>query len=321
MSFARCLIVAAIAFVIAACDRSAPPPTANARTCAGLDFTCEELVRLGFTYPFPREPGSFLFVQGVAYPYVDAADDLLGEAVVGLPDGTTITAGRLLAGVGLEAEAEKDSVAVIGYGSNPSPAQLARKFRGNSFAGNAVFPVMKGRLRDYDVVWTPVFVAYGAMPATIIRSPGTEVEVWVTWLDADEIKRMNSSEGTGGLYAFGTLRGVDLDIDGPAAQDPRVYVSCFGALTIDGIIFSVAAIPATGRITKPIDAPTALRRVLPELEWPGTVFELLRANVTDRALRNAHTEKIRDLGAPVADGNFIADLPCAFPPRPTGDDL
>ena len=39
--------------------------------------------------------------------------------------------------------------------------------------GSAVIPVMKGRLTGYDVVWTPVFVEYGAMPATLTPSPGT----------------------------------------------------------------------------------------------------------------------------------------------------
>ncbi len=137
-------------------------------SCAGLPYTCEELVQLGFTYPFPREAGSYLFVNGVAFPFVKVTDRLLHDSIVRLPDSTTMRVGDLLATFGLETAADRQLIPVIGYGSNASPDQLTRKFVSANFPGSAVIPVMKGRLKDYDVVWTPLFVGYGAMPATIV---------------------------------------------------------------------------------------------------------------------------------------------------------
>ena len=44
----------------------------------------------------------------------------------------------------------------------------------------AVILVTQALLHDYDVVWSPHLVVNGAMPATIVRSRGTVVEVWIT---------------------------------------------------------------------------------------------------------------------------------------------
>ena len=81
-----------------------------------------------------------------------------------LPDGSTITVHRLLRAFGLDTEAFEPQTPVIGYGSNASPIQLTRKFVVEDFQGIAVIPTMKGTIKDYDVVFSPHFVSYGAMP-------------------------------------------------------------------------------------------------------------------------------------------------------------
>jgi hypothetical protein len=284
---------------------------AGGRECAGLDYSCEELVRLGFTYPYAREPGSYLFVNGVAYPYVETTERLLDDSVIRLPDATEMSVRALLSAFGLESQIDRSLTAVIGYGSNPALAQLQRKFSEAAFHGPAVIPVMKGRLWDYDIVWSPFFgFYYGAMPSTITTSPGTDVEIWVTWLDEDTIRRMNQTEGTGEHYAFGWLRDVQVTLDGPDPKQMLVYVSCYGALTVDGSVLALDAVPATGRSARAVDSAGALRAVLPTLGWQGSVFDLLHANVTSPSERAGRTEKVKSLGKLTQDPNFHPSIAC-----------
>ena len=278
--------------------------------CAGLDYSCAELVQLGFTYPFAREPGSYLFLNGVPYPYVEMTERLLDNSVIRLPDATEMSVRALLSIFGLESRIDRPLTPVIGYGSDPSAAQLQRKFSRSGFDGPAVIPVMKGRLRDYDVVWSPFFVSYGAMPSTIATSPGTEVEIWVTWLEEDAVHRMNQSEGAGELYAAGWLRDVEVTLDGPDPQQLRVYVSCYGALTVGGSLLALDAVPAANRSARPVDSAAALRAVLPTLGWRGSVFDLLYANVTSPRGRAERTDKVKILGRFDQDPHFHPSIAC-----------
>lgn len=280
------------------------------RNCGGLNYSCEELVELGFTYPFSREYDSYLFVNGAVYPYRKITDHLLDDSVVRLPDRTEVSVRKLLTTFGLDSEMNKSLVPVIGYGSDPAPSQLRRKFIRSGFRGDAVIPVIKGRLRDYDIVWSPFFVSYGAMPSTITPSPGTDVEIWVTWLDEETVGRMNSSEGTGELYALGWLRDVQFELEGPKPKEMLVYVSCFGALRVDGTVLALASVPATKRTWRPVDSASALRAVMSKLGWHGSVLDLLYANVTSPSGRAERTRKIKGLGVLTKDPHFYPVTSC-----------
>lgn len=276
-------------------------------SCAGMSDSCAELVYLGFTYPFPRETGSYLFVGGAAYPYVNVTSDLLEDSTVRLPSGRVISVRRLLTKLRLEDQIATKRTPVVGYGSNPSPQQLSRKFSSRRFSGDAVIPVMKGSVKGYDVVWTPVFLGYAALPSTITQSPGTEVEMWITWLSHEQITRMNASEGTGHLYSYATFSGADHEFEGPNPDVLRVYFSCSGALKTGGEILAVRAVPAKGRRFRAVDESGALRAVMPTLDWHGSVLDLLYTNVSDPALRAQRNEKIEKLGVmgndPLHDGD------------------
>ncbi len=293
---------------------SAPSPSAN---CNGVDRSCAALVELGFSYPFPRLPDSYLFIDGGVYPYVEVTDDLLGSSVVELPDRSTMTAADLLDALGIEADASVKQP-VIGYGSNASPRQLIRKFVDSPFDGHAVIPTMRGTLADYDVVFAPHFVAYGAMPATIVPAPGTDVTAWVNWLDPDELDHLNGSEGAGGLYAYGTLDGVELDVPGPEPESPTVYVDCFGALEIDGTILAVREAEATGRTSEPVSEAEALERVIPIMGFEGSPFDLLVENVTSTDDRTANTDLVAPLGRTIDDPDFTPQIGCAADPAEAG---
>jgi hypothetical protein len=305
------LVLAAASLVLAAGS-----PIAQASADCGPFYSCAELVYLGFTYPYPRVPGSFLFIDGAIYPYIHATDHLLEDSTVRLPDNTAISVSDLLSRLGMKDPIAQPLTPVIGYGSNPSPEQLSRKFAWERFRSDAVIPVMKGEIADYDVVWTPLFVGYGGMPATIAPSPGTEVDVWITWLGPAETARMNDSEGAGSLYADVLLAGAKYRFDGPQPNGVRLYVSCSGALTIDGETLAVAAVPARGRHFRAVNEAEALEAVFPTIGWTGSVLDLLHTNVTDPQVRGELNDRIRPLGAMPPFHQGIGDAGCSG--RPAG---
>ena len=279
--------------------------------CADLDYSCAELVYLGFTYPFPREAGSYLFVNGAVYPYVKVTELLLEDSTVRLPSGREISVRALLTTLELEDQVAIKRTAVAAYGSNPSPQQLSRKFGSRRYSGDAVIPVMKGRLKDYDVVWTPVFVGYAALLSTITPSPGTEVDMWINWLSDEQLMRMNASEGSGHLYSFATFSGADYEVDGPDPSVLRIYVSCFGALTIGDETLAVSSVPAQKRRFSAVDESGAVRSVMSAAGWRATVLDLLYTNVTDPKLRAQRNARIRGLGVMANDPRHDGDDLCA----------
>ena len=90
--------------------------------------------------------------------------------------------------------------------ANANVAALTRKFLTPRFPHPTAIPVIAGRIRGYDVAWSPHFSFNGSLPATIASSPGTTARVWVNWLNADQLQRMNATESIGQMYALGRLR-------------------------------------------------------------------------------------------------------------------
>ena len=290
----------AVALVFALMFAPQAPATAK-NVCRDQGANCAHLVYRGFTYPYERLETSYLYVNAGVYPYVTITENLLRDSTVRLPDDSVVTVKKLLKKLGLQEKAKMTLSPVVGYGSNPAPAQLERKFRAKSLEGNVVIPVMRGSLKDFDIAWTPVFVSYGAMPSTITRSPGTEVDVWITWLDEEAVKEMDATERADParrpLYVRSRLEGAEYQFDGPQPEAIELYVSCFGPLTINGKTYAVDAVPAKGRKFVPVSSPEALNTVLPILEWEGDVLELLYDNVVSPENRAERSTRLKSYGA------------------------
>jgi hypothetical protein len=269
--------------------------------CWDQGFSCANLVYQGYTYPFERQDGSYLYVNQGVYPYVEVTDDPLGNSTVRLPHGQVIAAKALLATLGLGHKTSAKLSPVIGYGSNPAPAQITRKLNVKKFQGDVVVPVMKGTLKDFDVAWTPVFVSYGSMPSTLTSSPGTVVDLWVTWLDKEALQVFDGTEHDNPsgrpLYVNSTIKGADYQFEGPDPGNMQVYISCFGALTIDGKTYAVSLVPAEGRKFTPINSPEAVRAVMPTLGWKGDVLDLIYDNVVSQRNRATRSTALKPLGA------------------------
>ena len=94
---------------------------------------------------------------------------------------------------------------VLAVGSNRSPEQLLRKFGSDNLV-----PVTHAELSDYDVVYSAHIASYGSIPATLNASPGTIVNVCLTWLSSPQLSRMHETESLGVSYVY--LESKKLDI-------------------------------------------------------------------------------------------------------------
>ncbi|MEM9224606.1 MAG: hypothetical protein AAGB11_19720 [Pseudomonadota bacterium] len=273
--------------------------------CSKANLSCPQLIYEGLTYPYPREPGSYLFIDGGVYPYANATENLLGDSTVYLPGGKTIKVSDLLAAMGLEDRMNLDLVPVAGYGSNPAPSQLSRKFAKEILDRSVVMPVMKGWIDEHDVVWTPFFTSYGALPSTIYPSPGVRADIWVNWMTEPLVRRMDESERlSGGRYQRVDLSEASYDFDGPNPEQLQLYVSCFGALKVDGKIHPLSAVPAEGRKTAAMDVVEVLGVVQPVVAPDLSVLEMIHQAVSNPDQRRLYTSALAPFRTFREEGEF-----------------
>lgn len=134
---------------------------------------------------------------------------------------------------------------VLAVGSNMSPQQLARKFPAPH---GGTIPVTRIQLLHFDSVYSTHFSSYGAIPATLFPSPGTEVTLFVTWLDEAQEQHMHSTEIASENYHFCRMDGIQARVEnGPDLDHLYFYQSNRGALPIDGDPVPLAAVKARNR--------------------------------------------------------------------------
>ena len=176
------------------------------------------LLALAKAYPFGLFPESYLLRGGQAV------------ALRTLPAAADRFAGR---------------VPVIAHGSNRSPAQLARKF-----GAAAEIPMSRAWLHDHDVVYSAHVTRYGSIAANVQHAPGVVVEVFVSWLDDRQLRRMHETELGGEVYVYGRMAGIELELEaGPTRRlsEAFVYVSRRGCLALDGRPVALAEVTARQR--------------------------------------------------------------------------
>ena len=130
---------------------------------------------------------------------------------------------------------------VIGYGSNVCPAQLYDKFK------DTIMLILRGTICNYDIVYANTISRYGSIPATIIDSPGTSVQVWANILDDNQLDIMDESEGRDISYYLVKLNGT-VHIDGLGDIDSYSYVYHQGALNYNNKPIRISDIPVQNPI-------------------------------------------------------------------------
>jgi hypothetical protein len=191
-----------------------------------------EVVARALGYPYTTPPDSYALVDG-AVADVAAAD------------------------VDLSAR-----IALLAYGSNAAPEVLAGKL---ARAADAV-PVLRTDLRDFDVVYSAHVSRYGAVPATLRRSPGTEVRAFIAYLTAQQLRLVSATEPN---YELARLdRPSCTLVKGDAPAELKVYLSRHGCLLLDGAEVALAEVEARGRRFAALDQREVLQRVRDRLD-PG----------------------------------------------------
>ncbi|HEX8073477.1 MAG TPA: hypothetical protein VF545_00710 [Thermoleophilaceae bacterium] len=231
--------------------------------------TDAEIVERALGYPFPR-PGRSVLLAGGRVRDLGELDP--GELAARTP--------------------------VLAYGSNASPASLGWKFPDER---EAVVPLLRGRIRDFDVVYSAHIAVYGSVPATLQRSPGTEAETFVAYLTRAQLELVAAWEINAD---YGELAGVELSLEGAAAPDVvGAFLSRHGCLTgPDGAEIAVAVVPARARRLRAMPQPDVLELVRGRVAPDTSLDEFVLANVRDYDVARGHTAALRRHALPFASG-------------------
>ncbi len=240
-------------------------------------------------YPYPAPPGDCVWVDGRVEPWADR--DFAASGAVG-------------------AAGDAPRTPVLAIGSNRAPTQLARKFA--DFTAPCAIPLARARLQDFDVVFGAGIAGYGAVGgATLAPSPGTTVQVWVSWLDAAQLARMHATEGlAAGVYGFLELNEIALTFDaGPVWTSALAYVQRRGALNLGGGAIALAEAPASGRRFAAL-RQRQLQAALRDRFAPGaTVGAFVRENLADQNLRQRRIASLAGDATPFDWPNVVDRTP------------
>ncbi len=172
------------------------------------------------------------------------------------------------------------------YGSNGSPEVLARKL---ALSPDPVL-VEPAWLHDFDVVYSAHISPYGAIPATLQRSPGTIARVAVVHLTSDQLRLVSATEPNYDLVSLGPVS-CELHT-GAAVDEVSVYLSRHGCLLVDDAEAALVAVPARERRFAELSEPQILERLRSELCPDEGIDTFILANVTDPGLAQQRTAKL-----------------------------
>jgi hypothetical protein len=175
---------------------------------------------------------------------------------------------------------------LLAYGSNGSPEVLARKL---ALSPDPVL-VEPGWLHDFDVVYSAHISPYGAVPATLQRSPGTSARVAVLHLTAEQMRLVSATEPN---YEPTRLKGVRCELAGGATRsDLSAYLSRHGCLLVDEAEVALVAVPARDRRFGELSEPQVLEHVRSTLCPEESIDSFVLASVADPALAQARSAQL-----------------------------
>ncbi len=186
-----------------------------------------------------------------------------------------------------EIEIERDErVPMLAYGSNAAPEVLARKL---ALSDQPVL-VLPAWLDGFDVVYSAHISPYGAIPATLQRSPGTEVRVHLVYMTEAQVGLVSATEPN---YESATIAGASCrpDDDDPVF-DPAAYLSRHGCLLVEGAEVALAAVEARGRSLAQLTEAEAIEHVRLTTAPDTDTESFVLANVTDPALSQTRTAQL-----------------------------
>jgi len=251
-----------------------------------LDHESELSRALGYPYPLTHQ----------SFVYRSATPDAV--QLIGAADPFPDVAGR---------------TPVLAVGSNQSPQQLARKFRGSEWGD---IPTARVHLQDFDTVYSAHVTGYGSIAATLHPSPGTRVALYVNWLSPAQLEAMHATELTSENYTFGRLDGVQLTVEaGPELASVHFYQGRRGAFVPDGDIIPLAEVPASGRRFSAKTQLEILTRVRDHLAGELALEAFIQRAIEQPEERQAFISRLAVTSQMFASDHYIDDTPRSVPPR------
>ncbi|MFD5442383.1 hypothetical protein [Streptomyces tendae] len=129
---------------------------------------------------------------------------------------------------------EDGRVPVLAIGSNASPAQLRHKMA--EFGIDSPIPMVRSRVTGLDIGVSAHVSRMGYVSASPVGAPGTVRELFVLWLDAEQLAVIDASEGVpmaGGNFNRVWLPAPDVRVepgDGSVLRGAYAYVNRHGVL-------------------------------------------------------------------------------------------
>jgi hypothetical protein len=176
--------------------------------------------------------------------------------------------------------------AVLAYGSNAAPESLGHKL---AISTEPVL-VVPALLLDFDAVYSAHISPYGAVPATLQRSPGAVVRLHITYMTPGQLNLVAATEPN---YEPGLLEGIDCRGEsGEPISQPSAFISRHGCLLIEDHEVALAAVEASGRTFAELSEPEVLEHVRASTAPSETIEDFVLANVTDPDLAQSRSAQL-----------------------------
>jgi hypothetical protein len=233
----------------------------------------DDLLERALGYPWTRPVGSFVLTNDEVVLLRDLEPE---EREVAIERHSSSADGR---------------VPVLAIGSNAAPEVLERKFAHHSEERDRTVLGLTGRLQGFDVGASPHPALYGAMPATLFPSAGTEVGTTLLWVTPAQFTQLTWSEIS---YRLGKLRArFEVEETKDRFEEVICFVSRFGAFCVEDRPVALGAVPARSRTAIALTQEELLDAAATLAIGPGANAEtLIRALFEDRqatVLRIAET--------------------------------
>ncbi|MET8572599.1 hypothetical protein [Streptomyces sp. NPDC004783] len=137
----------------------------------------------------------------------------------------------------LDRPVHDDRAPVLAIGSNASPAQLRDKMA--EFGIASPLPMVRARVTGLDIGVSAHVSRMGYVSASPVRAPGVVRELFVLWLDAEQLAVIDASEGVpmaAGNFDRAWLPAPDVRVEtaGTVLRGAYVYVNRHGVLRDGG---------------------------------------------------------------------------------------
>ncbi|HVY97757.1 MAG TPA: hypothetical protein VHA54_12420 [Solirubrobacterales bacterium] len=212
----------------------------------------DELVRRALAYPYDPPAGSFVQIGAETLPVLPREVDVDGRR------------------------------ALLAYGANASPEALARKL---AHLPPEPIAALRVALRGWDVVYSAHVTRYGSVPAALVASPGTVVDVHLVFPSDAQLEAIAATEGENYRLERLVDCSATYESGGEGPREIDAFLSVHGPLLVAGAPVALAAIPARARVFAEASTPEIIDRVRAALTPDLTVPEFVLHHVKRGGLR------------------------------------